>query len=85
MSCPWEAWPSNRRRLPPEERRDAGEQGHRPVSATVVCPSLTWADVYATAAFVRGENAASWIATLPHHAAVLVHTDGRVRTISPAA
>jgi thiamine biosynthesis lipoprotein len=50
------------------------------LSATVIGPSLLWADVYATAAFVRGVRAASWMAGLPQHAAVLVHSDGRVET-----
>lgn len=52
------------------------------LSATVIGPSLTWADVYATAAFVRGRDAASWTATLADHAALLVHTDGSVQTTS---
>ena len=56
------------------------------LSATVVGPSLLWADVYATAAFVRGPEAAEWVATVPDHAAVLVGSDGTVRTTSaPAA
>jgi thiamine biosynthesis lipoprotein len=50
------------------------------LSATVVGPSLLWADVYATAAFVRGVTAASWVATLPQHGALLVRSDGRVDT-----
>jgi thiamine biosynthesis lipoprotein len=53
-------------------------------SATVIGAGLTWADVYATAAFVRGPEAAAWAATIPGHAAVLVHLDGTVQTISPA-
>lgn len=47
-------------------------------SATVVGPSLLWADVYATAAFVRGRAAATWLPTLGQHAGVLVHADGTV-------
>jgi thiamine biosynthesis lipoprotein len=50
------------------------------LSATVIGPSLTWADVYATAAFVRGDEALEWVATLPGHAAVVVTLDGEVRT-----
>ena len=50
------------------------------LSATVVGPELTWADVYATAAFVRGDGALAWLAGLPGHAAVVVTTDGAVRT-----
>ena len=58
------------------------------LSATVIGPKLTWADVYATAAFVKGVAALPWIATLPDHAGILVGTDGTVSTISgikPAA
>ena len=50
-------------------------------SATVIGPSLTWADVYATAAFVKGRQANAWLSTLADHAAVLVDADGAVRTI----
>jgi thiamine biosynthesis lipoprotein len=50
------------------------------LSATVVGPELTWADVFATAAFVRGDGALAWLAALPGHAAVVVTTDGAVRT-----
>ena len=52
------------------------------LSATVIGPSLTWADVYATAAFVRGEGALDWVATLPGHAAAVVTLAGDVRTRS---
>ena len=52
-------------------------------SATVVGPELTWADVYATAAFVRGPRAAAWIATLTDHLGVLVTKDGMLIAVSP--
>jgi thiamine biosynthesis lipoprotein len=52
------------------------------LSATVVGPELTWADVYATAAFVRGAEALTWLSGLVGHAAVVVTTDGTVRTTS---
>ncbi|MBI4939670.1 MAG: FAD:protein FMN transferase, partial [Actinobacteria bacterium] len=52
------------------------------LSATVVGPSLTWADVYATAAFVRGADAAQWASTLTDHAVVLVDGRGDVRTVT---
>ena len=45
------------------------------LSATVIGPDLTWADVYATAAFVRGREAAGWLARLTDHAAVLVSAE----------
>lgn len=51
------------------------------LSATVVSPSLTWADVYATAAYVRGPTAAPWLTTLPNHAAILIHPDGTLHTL----
>jgi thiamine biosynthesis lipoprotein len=54
------------------------------LSATVVGPELTWADVYATAAFVRGEGALEWLGGLAGHAAVVVLADGAVRTTSAA-
>lgn len=50
------------------------------LSATVIGPELTWADIYATAAFVKGRNAAAWIATLDDHAGLLVEPSGRVTT-----
>ena len=53
------------------------------LSATVIGPELTWADVYATAAFVRGAEALSWLSGLAGHAAVVVTTDGVVRTTTP--
>lgn len=54
------------------------------LSATVIGPRLTWADVYATAAFVRGRDAATWIATIADHAAVLVDLEGILETVCPA-
>lgn len=48
------------------------------LSATVTGPSLTWADVLATAAFVEGPPAVSRVATLAGYDALLVHPDGRL-------
>jgi thiamine biosynthesis lipoprotein len=45
-------------------------------SATVIGPSLTWADVYATAAVARGPEAVTWLAGLPGYEALLVADDG---------
>jgi hypothetical protein len=46
------------------------------LSATVIGPELMWADVHATAAFVRGASA-----TPPeHHALALVTVEGRLIT-----
>lgn len=55
-----------------------GSSPHALLSVTVVGPSLTWADVLATAAFVRGEDAVDWLRGQVDYAAVAVHADGRV-------
>jgi thiamine biosynthesis lipoprotein len=49
-------------------------------SVTVTGPSLTRTDVLATAAFVRGADATSWIAGFPGHAVLVVSADGAVTT-----
>ncbi len=51
------------------------------LSATVIGPNLTWADVYATAAFVKGSAALPWLATLADHAGLLVGADGTISTV----
>jgi Membrane-associated lipoprotein involved in thiamine biosynthesis len=51
------------------------------LSATVIGPELTWADVYATAAFVKGPAAVGWLAGLNRHAGLLVGLDGRITTV----
>lgn len=56
----------------PFGRRDRSEF----VSATVVGPSLTRADAYATAAFVMGDRAPRWIDTVDGYEAMLVRADG---------
>ena len=50
-------------------------------SATVIGPELTWADVYATAAFVKGSKALGWLATLDRHLGILVGHDGTLSTV----
>jgi thiamine biosynthesis lipoprotein len=62
-----------------------GASPHGLLSATIIGPSLIWADVYATAAFVRGRGAAAWAATLSGHAAVLVDTEGAIQTVTSTA
>lgn len=47
-------------------------------SATVVGPSLTDADTYATAAFVMGKSAIAWIESLENYEGLLVTDDGTV-------
>ncbi len=58
--------------------------GARPattLSASVIGPTLTWSDVYATAVFVDGDRAAGWLSSQPGYAAVLVTGDGVVRPL----
>lgn len=50
------------------------------LSATVVGPSLAFADAYATAAAVLGAGAIAWIDGVPDHEALVVTSDGRRRT-----
>lgn len=45
-------------------------------AATVVGPSLTWADVYATAAVAHGPGSVLWLAGLDGYEALLVADDG---------
>jgi thiamine biosynthesis lipoprotein len=46
------------------------------LSATVLAPTLLWADVYATAAYVRGDDALRWLGGIPGVRALLVRPDG---------
>jgi len=48
------------------------------MSVTLVGPSLTLVDAYATAAFAMGPAALDWISGFPDHEALLVFTDGGV-------
>jgi thiamine biosynthesis lipoprotein len=45
---------------------------------TVTGPSLIWADVLATAAFVRGPDAVSWLTSLPGYEGLVVDAAGTV-------
>jgi thiamine biosynthesis lipoprotein len=47
-------------------------------SATVIGPSLMWADVWATAAVARGRTAVDWVDTLHGTSGLLVLADGTV-------
>jgi thiamine biosynthesis lipoprotein len=49
-------------------------------SATVVGPSLTFADAYATAAFVLGGDALRWIGEVDGYSALLIAADGTIST-----
>lgn len=54
-------------------------EGGELASATVVGPDITWADVYATAAFAMGPVAARrWIGTMDGYELLLVGTDGEL-------
>ena len=48
------------------------------MAVTVTGPSLMWADVYATAAFVRGPDALAWLDCLPDHEAPVVNRSGSI-------
>lgn len=48
------------------------------VSMTVVGPSLTYADAYATAAFVMGLDGLAWVASHPGYGALGITADDRV-------
>ena len=48
------------------------------VSVSVVGPSLTYADAYATAAFVLGIEGLTWVASHPGYGAYGITADGRV-------
>jgi FAD:protein FMN transferase len=53
--------------------------GQRPngiASVTVIAKSLTWADIDATAAYVKGPDAARWLQSRPMHCALIVWADG---------
>ena len=51
-------------------------------SVTVVGPSLTRADAYATAAFAMGDAALDWLERLPGYEGLVVARDGTVATTS---
>jgi len=53
-------------------------------SVTVIGPSLTWADIDATAAYAQGDRAVAWLRTRPIDSALVVAPDGRVTTVVPS-
>jgi thiamine biosynthesis lipoprotein len=55
-----------------------GTPAHELASVTVVGPSLTEADAYATAALAMGRDALEWLAGLDGHEAFVVTEDGNV-------
>ena len=55
-----------------------GEAPRGLLSVTVVGPSLTWADVYATTAFAMGGAGPAWVATHPGYGALAITADERL-------
>jgi FAD:protein FMN transferase len=62
-----------------------GEAPTEVASVTVIGPSLTWADIDATAAYAQGREAATWLRTRPIDSALVVTPDGRATTVVPAS
>ncbi|MEZ5185188.1 MAG: FAD:protein FMN transferase [Candidatus Nanopelagicales bacterium] len=54
-------------------------------SVTVVGPSLTWADIYATAAFAMGQSAVEWLRSRADHRSLVVWADGSTDLVEPGA
>ena len=52
-------------------------------AVTVVGPSLTWADIDATAAYALGTAAPDWLRTRPVRSSLLVWPDGRLEQVVP--
>ena len=50
-------------------------------SFTVCGPSLTWADAYATAAFVMGEEGLEWVHRFDGYTALGIRPDGSIVTL----
>ena len=50
-------------------------------SVTVIGPSLTWADIDATAAYAHGPEAADWLRGRPGRTGLVVWTDGSTTTV----
>lgn len=57
-------------------RPSDGSPASELLSVTVTGPSLLWADVYATAAFVKGSEALRWLAELPGYEGIVVDRTG---------
>jgi len=54
---------------------------HGVASVTVVGPSLTWADIDATAAYAHGAGAASWLSGKPGRAGLIAWPDATTTII----
>ena len=55
------------------------------LSLTVIGPSLTFADAYATAAFAMGEEGPEWVASIPGYTAYTVDRQLRTRAVGELA
>ncbi len=66
----------HRRTRPPHHRPVHRQPAGTIASASVIGPSLTHADAYATAAFVMGEDALRWIEGMADYELLLVTPDG---------
>jgi thiamine biosynthesis lipoprotein len=53
-----------------------GSRATQLASVTVMGPSLTWADAFATTVFVMGEPGLAWLASFDNYYAVAVRPDG---------
>lgn len=51
-------------------------------SVSVIAPTLTWADIDATAAFVLGDEAEAWLRTRPRRRGVIVGSDGSAQVFA---
>ena len=63
----------------------SGQPARAGGSVTVVGPSLLWADVWATAGYAHGDDAARWLAEVCPLTTLVVAPDGSVRTHAPTA
>jgi thiamine biosynthesis lipoprotein len=59
----------------------SGEAPSAVASVTVVAPTLTEADVEATAAYALGPDAAAWLRTRPGRVGLVVWRDGNTEVI----
>ena len=59
----------------------SGEACHYWSSLTVVGPSLTWADAFATTAFVLGEDGIDWVHQFEGYAVLGIKSDGSTVTV----
>ena len=80
----------SRPRAPPTAgapRRRPHRRGRRPASPRSPSsrPSLTWADIDATAAFAQGPDAAAWLRTRPGRTGLVVWADGATTTVQGPA